>query len=120
MRVLLADDQLSVRSALRLLLENESELEIVGEVDSVLDLLAQTQKLRPDLVLLDWELPDLQAQPVILGALRLLCPNLQVVILSGYPEVRERAISAGADAFISKGDSPEKLLAALHTIAGWR
>ena len=58
MRVLLADDQMKVRSALRLLLEQEPGLSVVGEAAEAKDLLAQVGTERPDLVLLDWELPD--------------------------------------------------------------
>jgi len=61
MRVFLADDQAKVCSALRLLLEQELGLRVVGEATEAKDLLAQVQRTQPDLVLLDWELPGLQA-----------------------------------------------------------
>ena len=117
MRVLLADDQSKVRSALRLLLEQEPELSVVGEAAEVEDLLAQVEATQPDLVLLDWELPGLRADDR-LSALRTLCPRLKVIALSGRPEARRAALSAGADAFVSKGDPPEQLLAAVDDC--WR
>ena len=113
MRVLLADDQSKVRSALRLLLEQEPELSGVGEATDADELLAQVGTFRPDIVLLDWELPGLQA-PDMLSALRALCPYLKVIALSGRPEARQAALAAGADAFVSKGDPPEQLLAAVN------
>ena len=113
MRVLLADDQAKVRSALRLLLEQQPELEVVGEAAEVGGLLAQVRAIRPDLVLLDWELPGLQTVS-LLPALRDLCPHLRVVALSGRPEARQAALDAGVDAFVSKGDPPERLLAAVR------
>jgi DNA-binding NarL/FixJ family response regulator len=120
MRVLLADDQSQVRSALRLLLEQEPELSIVGEVATAGELLTQIEETCPDVVLLDWELPGLRtAEPSIssgqslLSALRTFCPHLLVIALSGRPEACQAALAAGADAFVSKGDPPERLLAAV-------
>ena len=112
MRVLIADDQSSVRSALRLLLEQDSEVHIVDEVDNCSDLLAQVEEHCPDLILLDWELPG-QRTTKLLPALRARCPNLFVVALSGRPEARNAALGAGVDFFVSKGDAPERLLAAV-------
>ena len=113
MRVLLADDQTKVRSALRLLLEQEPGLSVVGEAAEAEDLLVQVEVTQPDLVLLDWELPGLRTDDR-LSVLRALCPQLKVIALSGQPEARRAALSAGADAFVSKGEPPERLLAALE------
>ena len=117
MRVLLADDQTKVRSALRLLLEQQPGLSVVGEAAEAEDLLAQVEATQPDLVLLDWELPGLRTDDR-LSALRTLCPQLKVIALSGQPEARRAALAAGADAFVSKGDPPERLLAAVDDC--WR
>ena len=113
MRVLVADDQPKVRSALRLLLEQESGMSVVGEAVKAEDLLAQVEATQPDLVLLDWELPGLQGNDR-LSILRTLRPQLKVIALSGKPEARRAAQAAGADAFVSKGDPPERLLAAVN------
>jgi DNA-binding NarL/FixJ family response regulator len=117
MRVLLADDQTKVRSALRLLLEQEPEMSVVGEAADAEDLLAQAEATQPDLVLLDWELPSLRTDDW-LSILRTLCPHLKVIALSGRPEARQAALDAGAEAFVSKGDPPERLLAAMDDC--WR
>jgi DNA-binding NarL/FixJ family response regulator len=49
----------------------------------------------------------------LLAALHQVCPQLRVIVLSGQPEVEEDALAAGADAFLSKADPPERLLAAM-------
>ena len=113
MRVLLADDQPNVRSALRLLLEQEMGLREVGEASDVSVLLSQVETNCPDLVLLDWELPG-SKNIELLPSLRAKCPKLFVIVLSGHPEARQAALSAGADAFIGKGDPPKVLLATLR------
>lgn len=123
MRVLLADDQAEVRSALRLLLEQGAGLTVVGEAAEAGDLLAQARGLVPDLVLLDWELPGKPAtdgtrpgECPLLVALRSCYPRPLVVVLSGRPEAQRAALAAGADAFVSKGDPPERLLTTLHAL----
>jgi len=113
MRVLLADDQSSVRSALRLLLEQEMGLHELDEATDVSSLLSQVETSCPDLVLLDWELPG-SRNTELLPSLRTKCPQLFVIVLSGHPEARQAALSAGADAFVGKGDPPKVLLATLR------
>jgi DNA-binding NarL/FixJ family response regulator len=115
MRVLLADKQTKVRSALRLLLEQEPGLSVVGEAPEAEDLLAQVRTECPDLVLLDWELLD-QGGAATLAWLRAARPGLVVIALSGRPEPRQAALAAGADAFVSKGDPPERLLTTLRAV----
>ena len=112
MRIFLADDQHKVRSALRLLLENETGVQVVGEAVDAEGLLAGTTATCPDLVLLDWELPGLTDGT--LSVLRRTHPGLCVIALSGRPEARRGALAAGADAFVSKANPPERLLAAIE------
>ena len=113
MRILLADDQPEVRFALRVLLEQQPGLQVTGEAATVRDLLVQIEMACCDLVLLDWDLPDLKlvGSP---SALRKDRPHLTVIALSGRPEARRAALAAGADAFVSKADPPERLLEAIY------
>jgi DNA-binding NarL/FixJ family response regulator len=113
MRILLADDQPKVRFALRVLLERQPGLKVVGEAVNAKDLLAQAEATHPDLVLLGWELPGL-AMAGSLSVLRQVCPDLLVIALSGRPEARRAALGAGADVFVSKTDPPARLLAAVN------
>jgi DNA-binding NarL/FixJ family response regulator len=121
-RIFLADDQAKVRSALRLLLEQEPGLCVVGEVAGAGELLAQIKATRPDLMLLDWELPGLTlansvgSEKCLLLALHAHCPDLRVIALSGQLEARQAALAAGVDAFVSKGDPPERLLTTLRVM----
>lgn len=112
MRTLLADGQSKVRFALRVLLERQPGVSVVGEAATAKTLLLQVKNTCPDLLLLGWELPGLSATD-LLSNLRAICPNLVVIALSGRPEARRAALAAGADAFVSKGDPPERLLAAV-------
>ena len=117
-RVLLADDQTNVRSALRRLLRHEPGVIVVGEVSEAKELVSQVHTINPDLVLLDWGLPGLSAIGSLPG-LRLNNPELWVTVMSGRPEARQPALAAGANAFVSKIDPPEKLLDTLHAMVSW-
>ena len=112
MRILIADDQAKVRFALRVLLERQSGLEVVGEAANGEDLLTKVGALHPDLVLLAWELPG-NCPGKLPATLRETCPGLAVIALSGRPEAHGAALAAGVDAFVSKGDPPERLLTAI-------
>ncbi|MCB9079168.1 MAG: response regulator transcription factor [Anaerolineaceae bacterium] len=115
MRVILADDKSQVRDALHILLDQELDMLVVGEASDAESLMAQTQTSLPDLVLVDWELPGF-SQTDSLSSLKVTCPNLQVIALSDWPGGQRQALSAGADAFVSKVDSPDRLLDALHAM----
>jgi len=116
MRVLLADGQAKVRSALRLLLEQETGVTVVGEAVNAADLYVQAGCTSPDLVLLAWELPGLANGISACTALHGLASQPAVVVLSGRPETGPLAIGAGADGFVCKGDPPEQLLGTLRAV----
>ncbi len=112
MRILIADAQPRVRFALRVLLERQPDLEVVGEAVDAESLLTQTDAACPDVVLLGWELPDM-AMDRLMSALRGNCPELVVIALSGRLEAHHAARAIGADAFVSKSSPPERLLGAI-------
>jgi DNA-binding NarL/FixJ family response regulator len=115
-RVFLADAQPEVRSSLRLLLV-DLNMQVVGEATDWPAVLAQAAATHPDLLVVDWELPaGFGAAP--LAELRLACPGVRVVALSSQLEARQAALSAGADAFISKGEAPDRVAERLRTAAG--
>ncbi len=119
MRVLLADDQPELRSAIRFLLEHEADISVVGEAADVVSLLAGAAQWHPDLVLLDWELPGLSntgSARSVINSLYASCPSVHIIVLSGRPEAGRHALASGATSFVSKADPPERLLAALHRV----
>jgi DNA-binding NarL/FixJ family response regulator len=113
MRVLLADGQPQVRLALSALLGQQPGLSVVGEAANAQTLLSQAAALRPDVLLVDWQLPPGRSDQ-LLPALREACPTTRVIALSARPEARLAALEAGVDAFVSKGDPPDQLLAAIE------
>jgi DNA-binding NarL/FixJ family response regulator len=115
MRILIADHQPATRLALKILLNEEPSLEVVGEAGDGQELLAQLSITRPDLVLLDWELPG-ESAASLLPVLRQHDGQPRVVVLSGRPEAETAAHAAGVDAFVSKGDPPRRLLQAIEAV----
>jgi DNA-binding NarL/FixJ family response regulator len=112
MRILIADAQPRVRFALRVLLERQQGLEVIGEAVDAEHLLTQTETACPDAVLLGWELPGMDMER-LLSSLRRACPDAAVIALSGRLEAPRTAISLGVDAFVSKSSPPEQLLGAI-------
>jgi len=112
MRILLADAQSRVRFALRVLLERQPGMEVAGDIANGEELLSLTKEACPDLVLLDWGLPGLTDD--LLDRLRDECPCVYVIALSGRPEAGRLALDSGADAFVCKCDSAQRLLAAIE------
>ena len=115
MRIVLADHQADVRSALRLLVTHVLGLQVVGEVTAAADLWTQVQDAGPDWLLLEWGLLG-AGVGAALARLHAMYPDLQVIVLSGHPEVRQHALAAGADAFVCKADSPEQTIKTLGAV----
>ena len=115
MRVLVADDEMNVRSALRLLLEQEPDITVTGEVASYKELSTRVKETSPDLILLDWELPG-GGETEFFTSLQQVLPAARVVVLSSRPEIRKMALSCGATAFVSKEEPPERLLTVIRKL----
>ena len=109
MRILLADEQPRVRSAIRLLLEQQLEENTIDDVSNSQELLNYVRNCCPDLLFLDWELPDL-APDNLLMKLRTSHPDLVIIALDSKPETRQAALGAGANEFVSKNEPPDRLL----------
>ena len=116
MRVLLADGRELVRSALHILLDQEADLVLVGDVDDARSLPTAIDSTRPDVLLLDWELPDLVG-PRMLVTLQTGFPDLKVIVLSCELGNKQLALLSGADAFVSKIEPPDQLLGLLRRMA---
>jgi two-component system, NarL family, response regulator DesR len=116
-RFLLADDNSVLRSALRLMLETRLNAPLVCEAADQASLIDQCITQRPDYLILDWELRGF-ADHNCLDALRDLLPDLKIIVISARPEAATAALTACADAFISKTDPPSEILSAIHRLNG--
>jgi DNA-binding NarL/FixJ family response regulator len=115
MRVLVADNQPRARQSMKALLAAWHQIEEVCEAASGREAVRLVEEFRPDVVLIDVRMPEMDG----LEATRLIkanWPQVKVIVLSMYTEYEAAAMAAGADAFVSKGEPPEKLRALLADV----
>jgi DNA-binding NarL/FixJ family response regulator len=119
-RLLLVDDQPAVRRGLGLRLVLEPDMLVVGEASTGREALTLAQKLSPDVVLMDVEMPDMDGIETT-AVLRATAPQSAVVMLSIHADTltRARAQAAGAVAFVEKRGIIQDLLAAIRQAAGY-
>ena len=117
-RVVTADDQPLVRSALRLILEGDPELTVLGEAADGQGALDAARRLRPDIILLDLHMPGRDG---VWASERIseLAPDVKVLVLTAFDTDRlvASALRAGAVGFLLKDSSPEQILEAVRTAA---
>jgi len=115
-RVFIADGKPEERSALRLLLQ-DLKMEVVGEAEDWTATLANAPATPLNMLLVDWDLlPSMSG--AALDELRKACPSALVIVLISHLDARQQAaLSAGADAFISKGEMPERVADRLRAAA---
>ena len=115
MRLFIADGNSSVRLALQMHLQQEPGMYVTGMASEAEGLPAQVEASRPDVLLLDSHIPGGSIQG-LLSDIRGLEDPPKIVVLSIKPELREPALSAGADAFISKNAPPEDMLELIRSL----
>jgi DNA-binding NarL/FixJ family response regulator len=118
-RILIADDHEVVRAGLALVLRQEPDFEIIGEARNGSETLAKVFDLRPDLVLLDWKLPEIDGISVA-RTIRRQVPEVRILVLSGAPveDAVLDSLDAGVDGFVHKAISPADLTLAIRVVAG--
>ncbi len=118
-RVLIADDQALVRAGFRMILESEPDIEIVGEAGDGVEALEAVRELRPDVVLMDIRMPNLDGLEATRRILDADGDGPRVLMLTTFDldEYVYEALRAGASGFMLKDTPPEQLVAAIHVIA---
>ncbi len=116
-KTLIVDDHMAVRNALRLLIEEEPDLECVGEAANGLLAMEAVRTLTPDLMLLDINMPERNGLEV-LRLLRTEKNDILIVILSNHTDTHyvDAAMRLGANAFVGKDSGFEILLEAIQTV----
>jgi DNA-binding NarL/FixJ family response regulator len=120
-RVLLADDQALVRAGFRALLDSAADIEVVGEAANGGQAVALARELRPDVVLMDLQMPGVDG---VTATRRITeggqLPGVRVVVLTTFAEEANvfAALRSGASGFLVKDTEPADLLAAVRIVAG--
>lgn len=117
-RILLVDDHAVVRSGLRMLLENERDIEIVGEAASAHGAIEAAMNLRPNVILMDIGLPDLSGIDAT-REIKKIVPDVAIVALTIHEDEEYffKMLEAGATGYVPKRAAPEELLTAIRAAA---
>ncbi|HVU77078.1 MAG TPA: response regulator transcription factor [Gaiellaceae bacterium] len=120
-RILLADDQALVRAGFRMILDAEPEMEVVGEAGDGREAIDQARSLRPDVVLMDIRMPELDgleaARRILDGVADENGPRILMLTTFDLDEYVYDALRAGASGFLLKDTPPEQLVAAIQVVA---
>jgi DNA-binding NarL/FixJ family response regulator len=118
-RVLLADDQAMVRAGMRMILELEEGIEVVGEAQDGEDAVAAAGRVRPDVIVMDVRMPRLDGVAATRRVVEELDPPPRVLVVTTFDEDEPvyEALRAGAAGFLLKNAPPEQLVDAVRAIA---
>jgi len=116
-RILLADDHAVLRAGLRLLLNSQADLDVIGEAASGIEALTLAETLQPDLILLDLGMPGLAGLDA-LPMLRRFNPSSRILILTMYddPQYLRQALKSGAAGYVLKKAADVELLSAVRAV----
>lgn len=117
-RLLLVDDHAVVRSGLKMLLENERDVEIVGEASSASEAMEAAARLKPNVILMDIGLPDLSGIDVT-REIKKRTSDVSIVALTIHEDEEYffKMLEAGASGYVPKRAAPEELLTAIRAAA---
>lgn len=116
-RVLLADDEAMIRSALAALLKLEDDIDVVAECSDGLQAIAVAEELRPDICLLDLEMPGLDGVEVAERLGRSISTRCVVVTRHARPGVLRRALSSGVAGFLPKSRGADEVAEVIRRVA---
>jgi two-component system response regulator NreC len=117
-RLFLVDDHQVVRTGLRMLLDNEDDVQIVGEAGTAREAMEAVDKIKPDVILMDIGLPDMSGIEAT-QKIKHAHPNMAVVALTIHEDEEYffRMLDAGASGYVPKRAAPEELLTAIRSAA---
>lgn len=135
MRIMIASQDNSFRLALRMFFQTQEEMEIVAEVTRVGELLRDAPSVAPDVIVMDWNLPDIelvsmsghpnmasggpkpdQVKAVVLYSLHNIESLPKIIVTDNHQDDLLSALYSGADGFLYQGEMPSKLLDILKSI----
>jgi len=117
LRILVVDDHAVVRRGVRSLLESQEGWEVCGEATTGRDAVEQSRRLRPDVVVMDLSLPELNGLDATRQILK-IAPDTEVLVLTMHhsEELARDALQAGARGYVLKSDADENLIAAVDNL----
>ncbi len=111
----MVDDQMRARRSVKALLDTWPQIEEVRQAATGRQALLLVEESRPDVVLMDARMPEMDGLEAT-RRIKAAWPQVKVILLSMYPEYAGEALAAGADAYVGKGEPPDRLLSVLSAI----
>ena len=115
--IVLADSHDQFRKGIKGILEEETEMEVVGETDSGLEIINLLCRLKPEMIIIDISMPNLRGIEII-RQIKMICPEVKILILTLHKdkEYISQAFSAGADGYLVKENAGNELFTAIEKI----
>lgn len=118
LRILIAEDHQTVREGIKMLVNSQPDMEVIGEAGDGETALIEAERLKPDLVLMDISMPELNG---LLAAkrLRATSPDVKILTLTRHTDdgYLKQIIAAGANGYVLKQSAPNELITAIRTVA---
>ena len=118
LRILLAEDHRILREGLKRLIDEQPNMEVVGEADNGITAWQKTKELEPDIVLMDISMPRLNGAEATIK-IKELCPNVKIVALTGHraSAYLNEVLKAGASGYVLKQAAIDELIEAIQIVA---
>jgi two-component system response regulator NreC len=118
LRIMLAEDHLTVREGIKLLINSQPDMEVIGEVGDGGAAIREAQKIVPDIVVMDVSVPNVNGLKAT-KRLKLSAPNIKVLTLTRHTDdaYLQQLIESGASGYVLKQSAPTELIRAIRTIA---
>lgn len=118
LRILIAEDHISVREGFRFIIESQTDMEVVGEADDGRVAIEMAQELKPDIVLMDISMPKLNGMKAA-ATLKRIAPDIKILTLTRHTDTAflHELLQAGVSGYVLKQSASEEIIRALRAIA---
>ncbi len=118
LRIMLAEDHLTVREGIKLLINSQPDMQVIGEVGDGIAAVREAQKLTPDIVVMDVSMPKLNGLKAT-RKLKTASPDVKILTLTRYTDdaYLQQLIQSGASGYVLKQSAPTELIRAIRTVA---
>lgn len=118
LRILIAEDHISVREGFRFIIESQTDMEVVGEADDGRAAIEMARQLKPDIVLMDISMPKLNGMKAA-ATLKRIAPDIKILTLTRHTDTAflHELLQAGVSGYVLKQSASEEIIRALRAIA---